>query len=170
MEKTMYRKVEGKLYHYYRRVRQMERFEKSLVKAREQIITTEGDIANCNHRIENPLKSPSYDGMPKGPTTGSAIEQALIQSYECMERSLARLHSREGELIEIIGRIREEIEQTQLIIESLEEDDLILLELKYKTEKTHREIGDLIGMDNSGICRRKDRIICYIAEEMISIA
>lgn len=167
MDKTMRRKIEQRLYQHFRRVRQLERFERRLVKTREKILGIEKDIQECNHKIENPLKSPSYDGMPKSPSVGSSIENALIQSYEQMERELAALYARQANLVVTISRISDEVEIIGLIISDLEEEDKRMVELRYEQGCTFREMEALLFSDHVSLHRRKERVFEWIEEEII---
>lgn len=169
MEKTMSRKIEQRLYQHFRRVRQLERFDRRLVKTREKIISIEKDIQDCNHRIENPLKSPSYDGMPKSSSIGSSIEDALIQSFERMERELAALYTRQANLVVTISRISDEVEIVGLIISDLEEDDRRMVDLRYNQGYTFREMEALLFSDHVSLHRRKERVFEWISEEMVEV-
>lgn len=169
MEKTMYRKVEGKLYHYYRRVRQLERFRKMLKSVRERKLRIEADIANCNHRIENPLRSQSYDGIPGSGTVFSPIEGALIQAFERMEMDLARLYMKDAEIVETINRLEEDLEPMGMLIECLSGEESKLVMMKYHDKLTYREIGEQLAMDFSTIQRKISRIMGMLLEELVDM-
>lgn len=169
MDKTTSRKIEQQLYQYFRRVRQLERFEWRLVKTREKIAGIEKDIQECNHRIENPLRSPSFDGMPKDSCVNSAIENALIQSYERMEKELAALYNRQANLIVTISRISDEVEVVGLIIGDLDEADKRMIDLRYNQRYTFRDMEGLLFMDHVSLHRQKDRVFQWMAGEMVEI-
>lgn len=170
MEKAMINKVEQKLRRHYRRVRQLEQFQHRLKVTNERIVETEDNIRNCNHRIENPLKSPSISGTPGGGTDRSSIEIALIRAFEKMERDLATLYQRQASVQSIVIRISDEVEAMDMVIAGLKESNRKLIEIRYKHGRTLRELEGICMVDHAVINRRIRKILAWIAEEMIEIA
>lgn len=169
MEKIMYRKVEAKLYHHFRRANQLERFEDTLIKTRERICKIREDIQNNNYSIENPLKSPSFDGMPKCDFVESSIEKALIHAYERLEKELGRMLIRESGLIPVINRISEEMELMAHIIRHLADEFRTLVEYRYKHEKSFRDIEAFMNIDHSTVQRHVNRVVVHIADQLLSM-
>ncbi len=170
MEKVIINKVEQKLRRHYRRVRQLEQFKHRLTVTNERIIETETSIHNCNHRIENPLKSPSFSGMPRSGDAKSSIEEALIKAFEKMERDLGMLYQRQASIRSIIYRISDEVDAMQMILDELKEPHRQLMEIRFKNGRTLRELEAICLADHAVINRRIRKIVTWIGEEMIEIA
>lgn len=170
MDKTQIRQMEWRLHQYYRRLRAVERFERIKQKGIERIKRIEGDIHNCNFKIENPLKSPTYDGMPKASMHGSAIEESLIRAYDKLEREMIRLMDRDVQLTVTIARIHEELELMTVVLDSLEDEQRYLLNLRYGQEMTLRQIAGLMNLDFTSIHYRKAGIMELLSNELIELA
>lgn len=165
MDKTMYRKIQEQLYRHYRRTRQLERFEKALQASRERIAIFEDQIRNCYHTIENPLQSPSFNGMPGSGEPGNPIELALMKAYEKMEREFIRCYSRHTNLMIVVNQISDEIDFLYLIIESLGDEDKKFIYYRYCMNMTYRLIEQVMFMDHVTLHRYNARIL-----EMIFVA
>lgn len=169
MDKTMHRKLEDRLYRHYRRVRQLERFEKALQATRDRIAVLEDRIRNCCHTIENPLKSPSFDGMPGSGEPSSPIEQALMKAFDKMERELGKYYVRQADLAIAINRISEETELLDLIIGDLEVQEKQIIDLRYNQGCTFRDMEAMLFSDHVNLHRVKDRMLEWIGRELEEI-
>lgn len=169
MDKTMQRKVEERLYRHFRRVRQLERFERALMATRERITVLEDRIRNCHHTIENPLKSPSFEGVPGGVAGESPIEKALMKAYEKMERELGRFYERQADLVVAVNKISEETELMGLIVGDLAEVDRQIIELRYNQRHSFRQMEDMLFMDHVSLHRSKDRVLGWVWEELAEL-
>lgn len=165
MDKAMYRKLEERLYRHYRRVLQLERFEKALKATRDRIATLEERISSCNYTLENPLKSPSFDGMPGSGEPGNPIEQALMKAHEKMERELGKYYVRLADLSIAVNRISEETELLDLIIGDLEDQEKQIVDLRYNQGYTFRDMEALLFSDHVNLHRAKDRVLDFIMRE-----
>lgn len=166
MDKTMHRKLEERLYRHFRRTRQLDRFEKALIATRLRINILEERIRNCNHTLENPLKSPSFDGMPGSGEPGNPIEQALMRAFEKMERELGRHYSRLTNLELSVERVHEEVELLGLIIEELVGQEKQIIDLRYNQGYTFRDMEAMLFSDHVSLHRTKDRILDWIGKEL----
>ncbi len=167
MDKTKMRKTEWRLTQYYRRKAAIGRFERMLTKGRERITQIEKDIRNCSYTIENPLQSVTYDGMPKGKQSpGSAIERSLIRAHEQLETEMCRLIEREAHLITCITRTRDNIDLMEEALCVLDEEQQLIVELRYGKGQAYRQMEEQLMMDYTSVHRRNSIIMERLTEEL----
>lgn len=165
MDKELFRKIEGRLYRYFRskrKIRDLNRENTLLENKQNQI---ENDIKNANVTIDYYQNGIGLSERVQTSSTGiSYAESEICRAIGDLERE----HSRNTiKILKNKSKIRELesfVEHMNNNIGQLQEEDKRFLELKYGDNKNLLQVSIKLNMSKTTAYRKREELIENIAE------
>lgn len=166
MEKKQYKKIEGKLYNYYR-------YKKKIVKLKNIMGNLEKQIDHINDRIKNVHKYVNLDVDIPSVNLGEKV-QTSFDDTSYFERELqnevTKLQREKYDKIKRLYRMDSKIRNMENLIYEMDYDlslldpeDKKFIELKYRYNKSLLCIATELSFSGSTASRMKDRIISKLS-------
>lgn len=160
MKKNEVKELERVLRIFYKKDKIIYSYEKGIEKLKSDILNIEKRIKECDFNIPIQYGTSSFGERVQSSTTGeSNAEKELIKCIVRLEnKKIEKLKE-----IERIEKIIDLIERDNLIISrnlnSLDEESIRFLELKYKQNKSGRQIAIEMNSSEPTITRLKRKIL-----------
>lgn len=166
LEKDLFKKTEGRLYRYYRSLKEIEKLKNRVVllwKQKEQI---EQDIRNTNVKIDYVQSGAVISERVQTSSFGTSYaEREIVNAIEKLEREL--LHKKR-KILKLHARIREMEEQIADMdynISMLSEEYKRFLEWKYGERKSIDWIAtEMYGGARTTAYRKREELVESIAQ------
>ena len=164
MDKETFKKTEGKLYGYFRDLKEMELLEIDCRDLQEQVESIEWDIKHCNVCVTpDSHMSPSFgEKVQTSPTGESVAEKGIVREIEKLEDELEYVGSK---LRRNRARIRQLKRNTAplkkvLTVPPLSKEMMDFITYKYKMDKGFGWIAaEMYGGVRSTAYRRREEIL-----------
>lgn len=157
---------------YYKKMKRIEYLKKRYERLSTNVSEVSKCISNASHTLEVLLPSQRYDNekVTTSKTLNSPQENALIKSEERMEKQILDFQRDQEDCLLERYELEGECEELRVIIESLDDEDKKICEMRFKEKRSHRFIGDEICLDQSTVHRKIRKIYDKFAEELGLIA
>ncbi|MDP4143199.1 MAG: hypothetical protein Q8936_01775 [Bacillota bacterium] len=127
-----FRKTEGRLYRYYRQLRDIDKMEHKVKILEEQIKCIEDDIKHNNVSLEEESRSITYEERVQSSSDGTSYaEKELIRQIENLELEAIFLRKKKAKLEYRIRESKREITDIECTIKLLDEYSQMLVKMKY---------------------------------------
>lgn len=171
LDKETFKRTEGRLYGYFRDLKEIETLEQECEELKAQEESIEWDIKNCNVSvIPDAYMSPNFDERVQTSSTGeSAAEKGIVKEIENLENELKYV------MRQIRGnrfRIRQLKRNTArlkkvLTVPPMSEEMMKFIEYKYKMNKSVDWIAnEMYGGVRSTTYRKREEILENIDQWM----
>lgn len=167
IDKELFRKTEGRLYRYYRQLKQIEKLKNIVVLLWKQKETIERDIKETNVSIDPESKSIDYsqDRVTASSDGCSYAEKEIIRAIEKLEKELIY---KKKKILKLRARIREMEEQTEDMnynISMLSEEAKRFIEWKYGEGKSIDYIAaEMYAGARTTAYRKREELVENIAQ------
>ncbi len=160
--------IEEMLKVYYKKQKRIEYLKGRYTVLGDNIREIMQCISETRHTLEIILPAQRYDleRVSTSKTRTSPQEEALLDSERRMELKIRELQRDQQDSLIERYELEGECEQIDKLILSLEDDERIICEMKYRHRKSLRYIGNEICADHSTVRRRLDNIHDKITEEL----
>jgi chromosome segregation ATPase len=160
------RKIEEVLYEYYRKKKRIDSLKSKLIRIDNRIERLRKDIKECNVELDNPLKAIDYSReYVKSNSIVSSIERELDMAVDRIMRELELNLKEKYKVKGKIMNLEKQIENTETLLQKLNEEELRIIELRYNKELSYRQMEEELFMARSTLQRRKDKIIRSLVYE-----
>lgn len=168
IDKEIFRKTEGRLYRYYRHLKEIEKLKYKVVILWNQKEQIENDIKETNVTIELDLNMGidySRERIQTSPTGSSYAEQEILKAIGNLEKEL---FNKKKKILKLHARIREiENQDTDMdyAIRMLGEVYKQFVLLKYKQKLSFEQIGRELHMSSkSTVSDWREKVVIDIAK------
>lgn len=170
IDKDAFRRIEGRLYKYYRQLKEIDKLEYMCEILEQQKERIRQDLRETNVTIEAETRSIDYsqDKIQSSSSGISYAETALIREITKLEEEWKHIRRK---ILKNHAKIRELKKQNadmDYIIGLLSTECKLVAEEKYKHEKSLEEIGEKLHMSKSAANRKREDIVNAIAK-MLSL-
>jgi len=164
LDKETFKRTEGKLYGYFRDLKEMEALEMECKDLQDQEESIEWDIKHCNvYVVADSHMSPNFsEKVQTSPTGESAAEKGIVREIEKLEDELEYVGRK---LRRNRARIRELNRNTSylkkvLTVPPLSKEIMEFISYKYKLNKSVNWIAnEMYGGVRSTAYRRREEIL-----------
>lgn len=174
IDKELFRKTEGRLYRYFRQLKEIDKLKHRSLILWNQIQEIESDIKNTNVTVETSLNMGidySKDRVQTSPSGSSYAESGVIQEITKLEREL---NYKKHKILKLRVRIRELEDQTADMKYNIDGSDNVpglsaeykaFIKFKYGEGKSIRWIGEEMYQGaKSTASRKREEIVENIAQ------
>lgn len=169
MDKELFRKVEGMLYRYYRKLQDLGRKKKALAGTEKRIAEIKKLLIEANNFIPSFGMVGNYLAVIGGKSDGPLADHT-VRAYDVYTHSvdqlmgkLAQLEKRRISLKLRIMTLETEIEGIEFAISLLDPEERQIVEQKYMYQRSNLQIGMALGLDESTVRYRRQAIVEKIA-------
>ena len=160
MNKELLRKVEEKLYKYYSIKNKIDRLKNEISFLESKLNRIEMDLKNTNVKIDYYQSGLALGEKVQVSSTGSSYaEQEICREIEKLERIHLDTYKKILKLKIELEELEEFILSMDEKINKLEEENRMLLELKYCDKKSLLFISTQLNMSKTTAYRRRTEII-----------
>jgi hypothetical protein len=157
--------VEEQLRIFYKNIDYSERLASKLDLLSRQKIEVESDLKNSNFSLEDKTQSIQYDLLySKGSIKTSPQERLLEEAFKNLETQLNKINYQIIETKILLRNIETDINDMNLIIESLDDDSKKFIKLRYKNKYAFSNIGYSLNMSETSIRRLRIEVLANISQ------
>ncbi len=167
MDKDMFKAVERKIYNYYEKEELIKSIRYKIEKLEAQIKQIDADIKNNNVNIEAGYSSIVWEERVQRSSDGTSFaERELVKAIEKLEREKESKLAKISELKAEIREIEEGFAEIEYNINTLKDEDLKFLELKYKVRPrlSVEIVASRLSMSRSAGYDKRKRLISEVAK------
>ncbi|AJA42577.1 putative transcriptional regulator (endogenous virus) [Clostridium phage phiCT453B] len=166
INKETFRKTEGRIYRYYKQLKEIDKFEYICRQLEEQKEKIRNDIKETNIFIEEESRSITYEERVQTSSTGSSYaENECIRQIEKLEKEWKYVRRK---LLRKKARIRElerQVTPLKYNINMLSEESKRFIEWKYAEGKSVDWIANkMYGGARSTAYRKREELVENIAQ------
>lgn len=166
IDKDLFKKTEGRLYRYYRNLKEIEKLKKVIETLNKQVEQIEDKIRNTNVKIDYYQSGMALGERVQTSSTGTSYaEREIIKAIEKLERELIQ---KKKKILKLEARIREKEEQIADMdynIQMLNEEYKKLIEWKYGEGKSIDWIAtEMYGGARTTAYRKREEIVESISQ------
>lgn len=166
IDKKLFENTEGRLYRYYRNLKEIEKLKKVIETLNKQVEQIEDKIRNTNVKIDYYQSGMAIsEKVQTSLNCASYAEREIIKAIEKLERELIQ---KKKKILKLEARIREKEEQIADMdynISMLSEEYKRFLEWKYGERKSIDWIAtEMYGGARTTAYRKRDELIESIAQ------
>lgn len=172
IDKELFRKTEGRLYRYFRQLKEIDKLKHKSITLWDQIQEIEKDIKNTNVSVETSLNMGidySMDRVQTSPSGSSYAESGIIQEITNLEKELKY---KKHKILKLRARIRDLEEQTEDMeynLSTLSEENKRFIEFKYDEKLNPIEISIKMNMAQATAYRKREELVENIAQWLFSV-
>lgn len=169
IDKDTFRKIEGRLYKYYRQLKEIDKLEYRCEILEQQKEKIRQDLRETNITIEEESRSVTYEERVQNSPSGTSYAEAAVmreitkleEEWKYIRRKILKNHAR-------IREFKKQNADMDYIIGLLSTECKLVAEEKYKHENSLEEIGEKLHMSKSAANRKREDIVNAIAK-MLSL-
>lgn len=169
IDKDTFRKIEGRLYKYYRQLKEIDKVEYRCEILEQQKEKIRQDLRETNITIEEESRSVTYEERVQNSSSGISYAEAAVmreitrleEEWKYIRKKILKNHAR-------IRELKKQNADMDYIIGLLSTECKLVAEEKYKYEKSLEEIGEKLHMSKSAANRKREDIVNAIAK-MLSL-
>ena len=170
IDKETFRKTEKKLYNYFGKDRKIESLKRKIILLKEQICEIDRKLKSVDISIPEESRSITYEErVQTSNDCTSYAERTLIRITDRLIKEKARKKEEINELEEEIRSIEADNIIIELNVKDLCKEDKSFLKLKYGESKKDWQVGEELGMAQSTATRQRQRLVEDVArwEELL---
>jgi len=156
------------LKEYYQKQKRIKYFNQRYNQLDMKIEELEKQISGSQHTLEVVVSAMSYDGerVSTSKTLNSPQEKALLDSEKKMERLISDFRTQQTQCLLERNEMELDCDQLSKFIELLDDNDRQLCELRYKSNKSFREIGHIVQANHVTVKRWIRNIENKVTQEL----
>ncbi len=164
-----YRKAEGVLYRHFRKQKKIGQLEGKLIRINNRINRLKNDIKTNNIELHDTMRAIDYSGVHvQTSDVTSGVEKELEKAIELLVMELKNEIREKRKTESRIRNLTKQMDNIAIILDQLTEEEMQIVELKYSSNKTLRQMQFDLFKDPSTIKRKIDKIVEYVSSVLDS--
>lgn len=159
MDKKAFKRIEGRIYNYYKNLDTINKIEAEIKELEYQLISIKEDIRSTNVTIDADIQAVAIEERVQTSNTSNAIEKALEREIDKLEKEYIYVRNKLMKKKLKLRELRRNISSMQYNINMLKAEDKRLIELKYKEKKSVVNICFALNTSKSSLFKRKDELV-----------
>jgi predicted nucleic acid-binding Zn-ribbon protein len=162
MDKRL-KEIEEKLCNYFNRSKRLHALNKRLKLLKDQVSEINYKLGHIDYNLPDESIAVGYEERVQTSPTGYSFAERTL--YNITDRLLKNRGLKEQQIADIEDRIMQMEEDNSIIednIESLDEEYIQFLKIKYKSKKKDWQVAQELNMSQPNATRTKNKLIANI--------